>query len=163
VCDCSDPDQSVAVILYPSLGTPMLIGASQKKCSLFIASASLGVARSLRHAQPPGGAGIHRCVALDYMAVMSTNKDKHIATPMAFTAAELGSLRCGRLNAAQVLIEGNTIGALDIQQGRIGKLTIVGNTISRSVDFSRTQVGQSTVQSLAAGQAKLDGSNVRLR
>jgi hypothetical protein len=72
------------------------------------------------------------------MAVMSTNKDKHIATPMAFTAAELGSLRCGRLNAAQVLIEGNTIGALDIQQGRIGKLTIVGNTISaRSTSAGR--------------------------
>lgn len=26
VCDCSDPAQKVALILYPSLGTPMLIG-----------------------------------------------------------------------------------------------------------------------------------------
>jgi hypothetical protein len=39
----------------------------------------------------------------------------------------------------------------------------VGNTISRSVDFSRTQVGQSTVQSLAVGQAKLEGSNITLK
>lgn len=73
------------------------------------------------------------------------------------------SLRSGRLNAAQVLIEGNTIGSLDLQQGRIGRLTLMGNTIARSVDFSRTQVGQSSVQSLAAGQAKLDGSNVTLK
>lgn len=46
MCDCADPAQKVAVILYPSLGTPMLIGPSQKKCSLFIATASLGVART---------------------------------------------------------------------------------------------------------------------
>ena len=46
VCDCSDPAQKVALILYPSLGTPMLIGPGQKKCSLFIATASLGVADS---------------------------------------------------------------------------------------------------------------------
>ncbi|TSD53914.1 hypothetical protein FFI97_028895 [Variovorax sp. KBS0712] len=46
VCDCSDPAQQVAVILYPSLGTPMLISSSQKKCSLFIATATLGVANS---------------------------------------------------------------------------------------------------------------------
>ncbi|RIX73306.1 metallophosphoesterase [Acidovorax cavernicola] len=44
VCDCGDPAQQVAVILYPNLGTPMLIAPSQKKCSLFIATATLGVA-----------------------------------------------------------------------------------------------------------------------
>lgn len=42
VCDCSDPAQKVAAILYPSLGTPLLLAASQEKCSLFIATASLG-------------------------------------------------------------------------------------------------------------------------
>ncbi|MET3372437.1 hypothetical protein ABIC89_001483 [Variovorax boronicumulans] len=46
VCDCSDPAQKVAVILYPSLGAPLLIGPGQKKCSLFIATASLGVANN---------------------------------------------------------------------------------------------------------------------
>jgi hypothetical protein len=46
VCDCSDPAQKMAVILYPSLGTPLLLGASQKKCGLFIAAASLGVANA---------------------------------------------------------------------------------------------------------------------
>ncbi|MEZ2296862.1 metallophosphoesterase [Variovorax sp. RCC_210] len=46
VCDCSDPAQKVAVILYPSLGTPLLLAASQEKCSLFIAMASLGVANA---------------------------------------------------------------------------------------------------------------------
>ncbi|CAA2100087.1 metallophosphoesterase [Variovorax paradoxus] len=46
VCDCSVPAQQVAVILYPSLGTPMLIAPAQKKCSLFIATASLGVANN---------------------------------------------------------------------------------------------------------------------
>ncbi|SEJ93942.1 MULTISPECIES: metallophosphoesterase [unclassified Variovorax] len=46
VCDCSDPAQQVAVILYPSLGTPLLIASGQKRCSLFIATSALGVANS---------------------------------------------------------------------------------------------------------------------
>ncbi|MET0207432.1 MAG: hypothetical protein ABW220_00235, partial [Burkholderiaceae bacterium] len=42
ICDCSDPAQKVAVILYPSLGTPLLLAPDQTKCSIFIATASLG-------------------------------------------------------------------------------------------------------------------------
>ncbi len=46
VCDCSEPSPKLALILYPSLGTPLLIGPHQKKCSLFIAAESLGLATS---------------------------------------------------------------------------------------------------------------------
>lgn len=42
VCDCSEPAPRLALILYPSLGTPLLLGPEQMKCSLFIAAASLG-------------------------------------------------------------------------------------------------------------------------
>lgn len=75
---------------------------------------------------------------------------------------KIPSLRSGRLNAASVLLAGNTIDSLELQQSRIGKLELTGNTIARSVDFSNTQVKESKVQSLAKGQAKLDGSNVKV-
>ena len=72
------------------------------------------------------------------------------------------SLRTGRLNAAHVVFEENTIDSLELIQSRIGKLEMQGNTFARSVDFSGTQARQSKVQALAKGQAKLDGSNVKL-
>src|ERR1700712_5310421 len=43
LCDCSDPIPQFAAILYPSLGTPLLIGANQKKFSIFIAAGPLGI------------------------------------------------------------------------------------------------------------------------
>jgi len=81
---------------------------------------------------------------------------------LVFRNNKIPSLRSGRLNAAQVLLEGNTIDSLELQQGRIGSLKIVGITISRSVDFTNTQVKESNVQSFAKGQAKLEGSNIKL-
>ncbi|SFQ44018.1 Calcineurin-like phosphoesterase [Variovorax sp. OK605] len=44
VCDCSEPAPKLALILYPSLGTPLLLGPDQTRCSVFIAAASLGAA-----------------------------------------------------------------------------------------------------------------------
>ncbi|WP_304306028.1 metallophosphoesterase [Pseudacidovorax intermedius] len=47
LCDCSEPTPLTAVILYPSLGTPLLLAPGQKKCSVFIATAApLGVANT---------------------------------------------------------------------------------------------------------------------
>ncbi|WP_295541100.1 metallophosphoesterase, partial [uncultured Pseudacidovorax sp.] len=43
LCDCSEPPQLAALILYPSLGTPLLLTPAQQKCSLFIAAPALGV------------------------------------------------------------------------------------------------------------------------
>src|SRR4051812_1618350 len=42
VCDCSELAPRLALILYPSLGTPLLLGPEQTRCSIFIAAASLG-------------------------------------------------------------------------------------------------------------------------
>ncbi len=68
----------------------------------------------------------------------------------------------GYLNASDVVIEGNTIESLDLQQGRLDSLEIAGNTITRSVNFTGTQAKKSKVQRLAKDQAKLDGSNIKL-
>lgn len=47
LCDCGEPTPLMAVILYPSLGTPLLLAPGQKKCSVFIATAApLGVANT---------------------------------------------------------------------------------------------------------------------
>lgn len=66
------------------------------------------------------------------------------------------------LNAEHVVLQGNEIGALNLSSSRIGQLEVTGNTIARSVDFSNTQVKEGKVQSLARGQAKLEGSNIKL-
>lgn len=79
-----------------------------------------------------------------------------------FRGVQVPSLRTGRVNAAHVLFEGNTIDSLELMQSRIGKLEIRDNSLARSVDFTDTQVGESNVQPLADGQAKLEGSNIRL-
>lgn len=49
VCDCTDPEDKSALILYPSLGTPLLLAEGQRKASIFIVGES-----SLR---PASGAG----------------------------------------------------------------------------------------------------------
>lgn len=51
--------------------------------------------------------------------------------------------------------------SLDLSNSRIAKMAISSNTISRSVDFTNTQVKEGKVQALAKGQAKLNGSNVK--
>lgn len=51
VCDCSDPVDKSALILYPSLGTPLLLKEGQTKCSIFIVGES-----SLKAASGAGGA-----------------------------------------------------------------------------------------------------------
>ena len=66
------------------------------------------------------------------------------------------------LETQHLQIEGNTIGSLNVANSRIGKLELSGNTIARSVDFTHTQVKESKMQSLAKGQAKLDGSNIKV-
>lgn len=43
LCDCSDPGPKAALILYPSLGMPLLLSPDQKKCSIFIVTTSLGM------------------------------------------------------------------------------------------------------------------------
>ncbi|WP_447745274.1 metallophosphoesterase [Variovorax boronicumulans] len=50
VCDCSDPVDKSALILYPSLGTPLLLKEGQTKCSIFIVGES-----SLKAASGAGG------------------------------------------------------------------------------------------------------------
>ena len=59
-------------------------------------------------------------------------------------------------------LHGCEIDSLDLSNSRIGSLEVSGNSISRTVDFSNTQVQESKVQPLAKGQAKLDGSNVKV-
>lgn len=66
------------------------------------------------------------------------------------------------METQQLRLEGNTVGSLDLSNSRIGTLELTGNTIARTVDFSNTQVKDCKVQSLAKGQAKLDGSNVKV-
>lgn len=66
------------------------------------------------------------------------------------------------LEAQQLTLDSNTIGSLDLSNGRIGKLELRGNLIARSVDFSNTQAKESRVRPLATGQTKLDGSNVKV-
>ncbi|BEP67168.1 hypothetical protein GmRootV35_16820 [Variovorax sp. V35] len=66
------------------------------------------------------------------------------------------------LETQRLQIEGNTIGSLNVSNGRMGKLELRSNTIARSVDFTNTQVKESNVQSFAKGQAKLEGSNIKL-
>ncbi|MBN8749883.1 MAG: hypothetical protein J0I65_20535 [Variovorax sp.] len=66
------------------------------------------------------------------------------------------------LNAGQVVLEGNEIGSLDLSNSRIGQLEVSGNTISRGVDFSQTQVKQANVQLRRSDQVKLEGSNIKL-
>lgn len=68
----------------------------------------------------------------------------------------------GALNAGQVILQGNEIGALDLSNSHIDQLELMGNTINRMVDLSNTQVKRSKLQSFAKGQLKLAGSNVRL-
>lgn len=63
LCDCTDPPQQAAVILYPSLGTPLLLAPSQKKCSIFIATGSLGVANG--RGERPTLDGKSRVVPMD--------------------------------------------------------------------------------------------------
>lgn len=36
LCDCSEPSEKSALILYPSLGTPLMLKKGQSKCSIFI-------------------------------------------------------------------------------------------------------------------------------
>ncbi|CAN5879675.1 hypothetical protein BH11PSE13_BH11PSE13_14220 [soil metagenome] len=66
------------------------------------------------------------------------------------------------LESQQLTLDGNTIGSINLSNGRIGKLELSGNAIARSVDFSNTQAKESRVRPLATGQAKLDGSNVKV-
>lgn len=66
------------------------------------------------------------------------------------------------LESRHLRLEGNTMESLDISNSRIEKLEVVNNRISLGVNFKNTQVKESTIQPLAKGQAKLDGSNIRL-
>jgi len=63
LCDCTDPPQQAAVILYPALGTPLLLTPNQKKCSIFIATSSLGVANG--RGERPTLDGKSRVVPMD--------------------------------------------------------------------------------------------------
>lgn len=65
------------------------------------------------------------------------------------------------LESRHLRIENNTIESLDISNSRIGQLEIVGNRISFGVNLKDTQVEESTIQPLAKGQAKLEGSNIQ--
>ena len=71
-------------------------------------------------------------------------------------------LRSGYLNAGHVVIEGNSIDSLDLQQSRVDELEIANNTITRSVNFTGTQAKKSKVQTLVNGQADLAGSNIKM-
>ena len=66
------------------------------------------------------------------------------------------------LESQHLRLEGNQIGSLNLSDSRIWQLELSGNTIARSVAFTNTQVKVSKVQTLAKGQAKLDGSNIKL-
>lgn len=66
------------------------------------------------------------------------------------------------LESHHLRLENNTIESLDISNSRIRKLDVVDNRISLGVNFKNTQVKESTIQPLAKGQAKLDGSNILL-
>ena len=66
------------------------------------------------------------------------------------------------VNTALYQLQDCEIGSLDLSSSRIDQLEITGNTIARSVDFSNTQAKESKVQSLAKGQAKIEGSNIKL-
>lgn len=70
-------------------------------------------------------------------------------------------LRSGYLNAGHVVIEGNAVDSLDLQQSRVDDLEIANNTITRSVNLTGAQAKKSKVQPFAKGQAKLDGSNIK--
>ena len=56
-----------------------------------------------------------------------------------------------------------TIGNLNLSNGRVGKLELVGNTMDRGVDFTNTRVMESSVQPFAKGEVKAEGSSIRLR
>ncbi|WP_153012805.1 hypothetical protein [Pseudacidovorax intermedius] len=66
------------------------------------------------------------------------------------------------LESRHLRLESNTIESLDISNSRIEKLEVVNNRVSLGVNLENTQVKESTIQPLAKGQAKLDGSNIRL-
>jgi len=61
-----------------------------------------------------------------------------------------------------VRFEGNEFGRLELQHSRIGTLELLGNTIVRTVDFTNVEADDAKVQPLGAGQARLEGSNIRL-
>ncbi len=66
------------------------------------------------------------------------------------------------LRSAHVRFEGNEFGRLELQHSRIGTLELLGNTIVRTVDFTNVEADDAKVQPLGAGQARLEGSNIRL-
>jgi len=65
------------------------------------------------------------------------------------------------LETQRLVFEGNTIGSLDISNGRIGQLEVNGNSVDRSVNLAKTQVKESKIQVFAKDQAKFDGSNLK--
>jgi len=71
-------------------------------------------------------------------------------------------LSAHHVNTSLLQLQGCELESLDLSNGRIANLQLSGNAIVRSVDFTNTQVKESNVQSLAKGQAKLEGSNIKI-
>jgi uncharacterized protein YjbI with pentapeptide repeats len=71
-------------------------------------------------------------------------------------------LRTRHVHTTLLQLQGCELGQVDLSNSRIDKLELTGNTISNGVDFSNTRAKESRVQALAKGQAKLDGSNIKL-
>ncbi|MGJ7529445.1 DUF2345 domain-containing protein, partial [Variovorax sp. GB1P17] len=77
-------------------------------------------------------------------------------------SSKVPRLSVHHINTSLLQLQGCELDSLDLSSGRIANLQISGNTIARSVDFTNTQVKESSVQGLAKDQAKLEGSNIKL-
>ena len=66
------------------------------------------------------------------------------------------------IHTSLFLLQACSVDSLNASSSLMDKLEVSGNTFARTVDFTHTQARQSKVQALAKGQAKLDGSNVKV-
>ena len=92
----------------------------------------------------------------------SSNVRARVNDSIVIRKSKVPRLSTHHVNTASYRLESCEIDSLDLSSSRIGVLELIGNTIARNVDFTGTQVMNSKVQALAKGQAKIDGSNVKI-
>jgi uncharacterized protein YjbI with pentapeptide repeats len=95
-------------------------------------------------------------------SLKSVDRISHVSESIVIKNSTIPRLDASYLNTRSVVLQNNTLDSLDLSNGRVGNLLIGGNNFARTVDFTGTQAQVSKVQPLAKGQAKLDGSNVKV-
>lgn len=81
LCDCSEPSEKSALILYPSLGTPLLLKEGQSKCSIFIvAEQSMRAPAGAGGAMPANAPNLHVFADRHLRVYSIDEKDKQTDT-----------------------------------------------------------------------------------